>query len=344
MLTEDQVRDLKLAHKQTRDKRLADRLKAVLYLHYGLSYAEIAKLLLFDEGTIRRYEKQFKEKGIAGLVEFHYTGGKPRLTAMQEQELRDFLQGHTMRTANEIAAHIEKTYHSHLSIIGVTKLLHRLGFSYKKPKVIPGKADKEKQAAFIKQYEATKENLGIKDQIYFLDATHPEHNTQAEYGWILKGKKNDTYIKTNTGRERLNLNGAINIRNKTAIVLEEQTINAQAVIRLLDAIAAKQADGKVYIILDNAKYHHALLVRRWRLHHPRFIFLFLPSYSPNLNLIERLWRYFHQKVTWNRYFESFAEFKKTTLAFFKNLKRYKQELDSLLTDNFQVFPSVANLS
>lgn len=338
MLTEEQVTQLKHAHKQTRDKRLADRIKAILYLHYGLSYPEIAKLLLFDEVTIRRYVKQFKEKGIDGLLEYRYTGGKSRLTKEQETELKEYLKDNTKRTAKEVVAYIETIYHVRFTIIGVTKLLHRLGFTYKKPKIIPGKADKAKQDAFIALYKTTREKLGEKDRIYFLDASHPEHNTQAEYGWILKGKKNDKYIKTNTGRDRLNLNGALDILGKTAIVLEEKTINAEAVTRLLDTIAARQKHGKVYIIIDNAKYNHALLVRRWRLHHPRFIFLFLPSYSPNLNLIERLWRFFHQKVTWNHYFESFAEFKTETLAFFKNLKQYQTELDTLLADNFQTFP------
>lgn len=63
MLTDKQVIELKLAHKQTREKRLADRIKAILYVHFGLSYEEIAKLLLFDEVTVRRYLKSFKEKG-----------------------------------------------------------------------------------------------------------------------------------------------------------------------------------------------------------------------------------------------------------------------------------------
>jgi len=338
-LTDDQVIRLKLAHKQTREKRLADRIKAVLYVHFGLSYAEIAKLLLFDEVTVRRYGKQFEKKGVDGLLEYRYTGGKSRLTVEQEREVKSYLREHTKRTAKEVAEYVQKNYEVMFSVIGVTNMLHRLGFSYKKPKIIPGKADKEKQGAFLKVYEKTKANLGVNDRIYFADATHPQHNTQPSYGWILKGKANDTFVKTNSGRERLNLNGVLNFRDKTAIVLEEETINQEATIRLLEAIKQKQQHGKVYIILDNARYHHAKRVKNWTLHHPRFTLLFLPSYSPNLNIIERLWRFFHQKITWNRYFETFGEFKSTTLTFFKNLKQYDTELSSLLTDNFQLLPT-----
>jgi transposase len=339
ILTEEQVVALKLAHKQTREKRLADRIKAILYLHYGFSYAEIAKLLLFDEVTIRRYLKQFQEKSIDGLLECRYTGGKSRLTLIQETEVKEFFKEQTPQTAMEAVEHMQKTYEISYSVIGMTKLLHRLGFVYKKPKVIPAKTDREKQETFIKLYQQTKEQLGINDSLYFLDATHPTHNTTLSYGWILKGKANDKYVKTTSGRKRLNLNGALNVNNKTAIVLEEKTINTDATIHLLEAIKQKQKRGKVYMILDNASHHHAKLVRRWMLHHPRFKLIFLPAYSPNLNLIERLWRFFHQKVTYNHYFETFIEFKETTLTFFKNLNQYEKELATLLTDNFQLFPS-----
>src|SRR5438477_12129738 len=101
ILTEEQVIGLKQAHKQTREKRLADRIKAILYLHYGLSYAEIAKLLLFDEVTIRRYLKQFKEKGIEGLLEYRYLGGKSRLSLIQETALKQLFKEQTPQTATE---------------------------------------------------------------------------------------------------------------------------------------------------------------------------------------------------------------------------------------------------
>lgn len=339
ILTDHQVSILKLAHKQTREKRLADRIKAVLYIHFGLSYEQIAKLLLFDETTVRRYVRRFQEKGIDGLLEYRYRGGTRKLTSYQEQELRVFLQENTKRTAQEVCSHIRKTYHVPFSLIGATKLLHRLGFTYKKPKVTPGKADRAKQEAFLKAYRNLQRSLRPTDSLYFLDATHPQHNTKPSYGWILKGKKNDKIVKTHTGREKLNLNGALSFRDKTAIVLEEKTINARATISLLEAIKRKQKKGRVYVVLDNASHHHARIVRNWMLNHPRFTLLFLPSYSPNLNLIERLWRFYHQRITWNHYFETFEEFKRETLEFFKNLKQYEKDLSTLLADNFQLVPA-----
>lgn len=339
ILTDQQVLELRAAHKQTKEKRLADRIKAVLMVHNGFTFDQIRQALLVDEGTVRRYCIQYQQTGMKGLLEYRYTGGSSRLTRLQERELKNFLQDTTHQTARSVVAHIKKTYNIAYSTIGATKLLHRLGFVYKKPKVIPGKADREKQEAFIKLYEQTKATLGKGDHLYFLDATHPQHNTRLAYGWILKGKGNDKFIKTNSARDRLNLHGALRFDDQSAIVLEEETIDTLSTLRLLRAIGKKQKRGTIHLVLDNASYYHAKLVQQWIRYHPRFKLLFLPSYSPNLNIIERLWRFFHQQITYNQYFETFDEFKSTTLDFFKNLNQYEKELSTLLTDNFQLFPT-----
>lgn len=338
-LTDEQVLVLRSTHKTLRDKRLADRIKAVLSLSEGFSYEDIARILLLDEVTLRRYVKQFQEHGIDGLLEYHFTGGQSSLTPLQEQRLTRFLAINTQRTVKEIVEHIQGAYRVSYSVVGATKLLHRLGFSYKKPKIVPGKADVKRQERFLAAYEKLKTRMGKDDHLYFVDATHPQHNTKPSYGWILKGKANDKLIKTNSGRARLNINGALDLKTRQTVVLSEETINAKSVIRLGNTLLKKHPKGKIYIILDNAKHHHARLVTAWRTKHRQIKFLFLPPYSPNLNLIERLWRFFHQKVTWNHYFETFEEFKAETLAFFKNLKQYDRELATLLTDNFQVVSS-----
>lgn len=339
-LTAQQVQVLRQVHRTIKDKKLADRIKAVLSLNAGHEYSQVASILLLDEITLRRYVKKFMENGVSGLLELHYTGGRTSLTLTQELELKEYLRGNTRRTAKEIVGYVAKTYGVKFSVVGITKLLHRLGFAYKKPKIFPGKADRLRQEQFLALYKEIKTGLSPNDQIYFADSTHPEHNTKPSYGWILKGKAHDKFVKTNTGRERLNLNGALNLNEKTAIVLEEETINSKATIRLFGKLAKQQPHGKIYLILDNASHHHSKVVKFWLKRHRRFKLIFLPPYSPNLNLIERLWRFFHQKVTWNRYFATFKEFKKETLKFFKHLERYRSELDTLLADNFQIIPAL----
>ncbi len=338
-LTEEQYQRLRLAHKAQKEKRLADRIKAILMLHSGFTRSQITQALLIDETTIRRYLNQYRHKDIDGLLEMHYCGGATRLTLIQEQELKLFLTVNTQRTAKEIVNYVGKTYSVKYSVIGITKLLHRLGFAYKKPKIVPGKADPIKQQQFLSVYRDIKDNLAPKDQIYFVDSTHPEHNTKPAYGWILKGKINDKYIKTNTGRERLNLTGAIRLTDKQTTVFEGQTVNSNSTIRLIKKLEKKQPIGKIFLILDNASYHHSKDVRNYTRRKRRIKLIFLPPYSPNLNPIERLWRLMHQRLSWNHYFATYHDFRKQTLKFFSTIQNYRPDLDTLITDNFQLLPA-----
>lgn len=346
ILTPSQITSLKIAHKKAKDKRSADRIKAVYLWSSGDSLAEIARVLLLDETTLRRYVERFKDDGIDGLLECHYRGGSSDLTPTQLVELDSYLTANTHKTALEIVSYIKKKYQVTYSEAGVVKLLHRLNFSYKKPRVIPGKINLEKQAEFVEEFHQIDKSLGKKDTIHFFDASHPTHNTTASYGWIKKGNEGDKFIKSNTGRKRLNLHGALNYHAKTAIVLSEYTINSKSVIKLLGRLILKYPHGKIHIFLDNATYYHAKEVMEWKRHHTRVKLHFVPAYSPNLNLIERLWHFYHKTITANQYFPTFKEFTHKTLYFFRHLHRYKGKLDSLITDNFQTYPAaaVANLS
>jgi len=135
----------------------------------------------------------------------------------------------------------------------MTHLLHKLGFVYKKTKIIPGKLDSVKQIAFKKQYQTLKDSLSPEDKIYFLDASHPHHNNKSSYGWIPKGE--ERWIKTNTGRKRLNINGALNLEDLNIITRLEETINADAMILLIKNVEQHQPEGELYLILDNTRYN-----------------------------------------------------------------------------------------
>lgn len=86
-------------------------------------------------------------------------------------------------------------------------IIHRLKFTYKKSKLVPAKADKEKQEQFLKQLNELRKSKGASDPILYMDGVHPQHNTMLAYGWIKKGK--DNIIKSNTRRQRININGAL---------------------------------------------------------------------------------------------------------------------------------------
>lgn len=332
-LTEEQIGILREAHYSCRYRKSADRIKAILLLHDGLSYEEVAKILMLDDITIRRYEKQYEKVGVDGLIECRYFGSKGLLTKVQEMGLTTHLKQQTYQTVKEICLYAQKHYHKSYSVEGMTHLLHRLGFVYKKTKRIPGKLNPAKQQEFMATYEELKQTKKGNDRIYFIDSTHPQHNSYPSYGWIYKG--NTKTVKGNTGRKRLNLNGALNLEDLEVIVLEEKTINTGAVIHLFLTLEEKQPRGIIYTIIDNAKYHRSKQIKIFLKKHKRIKPVYLPTYSPNLNIIERLWLFFHKKMLYNKYYETFPQFKTKVLRFFQHIEKYKPELQTLLTDSFQ---------
>jgi transposase len=326
---------LEEAHRAAQQKRAADRIKTILLLNEGYAYETIAHLLRLDDTTVRRYYKEYNKEGIDGLLEDHYQGSIGYLTWDEEMGLREQLKIHTYQTVKEIVAYVQTQYEKQYSIEGMTHLLHRLGFVYKKTKVVPGKVNREKQEVFKQAYYELKQTKKPEDKIYFVDATHPQHNNMPFYGWIYKGETKT--IKTNSGRTRLNLNGALNLEDLEITILSEKTINTHAMMRLILSIEEKQPTGEIFLVVDNASYNHSYELQLFLTDHPRVYLRYLPAYSPNLNIIERLWKFFHSKHH-DAYFEKFKEFEIAVLSFFENIHQYNEELKSLLTDSFQTLP------
>lgn len=335
-LTAQQVSEYRKLHKQIKIPRQADRIKAILLIDKGYGYEQIAEILLMDADSIRRWYKDYEAGGITQLLSDNYAGGEPKLSMEWQQELSEYLEKHVCLTSKEVCHHVQEQYGVNYTEKGMTCLLHRMGFSYKKPKHLPGKADRQKQEAFIREYEALKQCKQAEDKIYFMDGTHPLHNSQMGYGWIKKGK--ERFIKSNTGRERVNINGAYDIENHRAIVREDQSINAQSTVALLEQMLGEQPLGVLYIILDNARYYRSKEVRDFLSKQPRIQFMFLPPYSPNLNLIERLWKFVKKKVAYNQYYEKFSVFREAFMDFFQKLADHRKELETLMTEKFQLFP------
>lgn len=263
----------------------------------------------------------------------NYSLSKAQLAELENQrrKLRDKRQADHVKV---VIAHIYQQYRARYSLSGVTKLLHRLDFSYKKPTHVPGEQDPIRQQAFLKEYGHIKARKGKNDTIYFGDATHPQHNSIPSYGWIKRGQEKE--LKANCGRQRLNINGAINIETLELTVRFYETINAQSALDLFSKLQTNHPTAKtIYVIVDNARYYRSLLLKQ-ALKETNIKLVLLPPYSLNLNLIERYWKYFKKKVLNNRYYKTIAEFKQACESFFRKRKKYLPELLSLLTENFHI--------
>ena len=148
-LTPGQVTEYKRLHKGASSEK-RDRIKAILMLNSGYSQSEIAEVLLLDESTIWRWFKLLKHSGIHALLKDKYKGGIAKLTDDEIAELDSHFADKIYMDAKEICAHVLATFGVHYTSKGMTNLLPRMGYSYKKPKHIPGKANLEAQKSFVK--------------------------------------------------------------------------------------------------------------------------------------------------------------------------------------------------
>lgn len=243
--------------------------------------------------------------------------------------------------AKNIVAFVLEEFGVQYSISGMTQWLKDHGFSYKKPVVVPGKADKEAQEQWVKEYEMIKKSLSNDETICFMDGVHPTHNTKPTHGWIEKGVRKE--IPTNTGRQRLNLSGVVDIFTKRVIFQEDETLDAESTIRFLKSVEEGYAKKKkIYVFCDNARYYRNKKVQFY-LETSRIFMSFLPPYSPNLNPIERLWKFMNERVINNKYYKEFNEFKNNILDFLESLKDPQKSilgvLKARITDNFRVLTS-----
>lgn len=171
----------------------------------------------------------------------------------------------------------------------------------------------------------------MDETICFMDGVHPTHNVQPAYGWIQTGVRKE--IPSNSGRSRINLSGAIDVMNHKVLIQEDKMLNAEATIAFLRKVeAAYPGKSKVHLFCDNARYYRNkavteyLRISKIRLH-------FLPPYSPNLNPIERLWKWMKERVIYNTYYEGFEEFKSAVFGFFRTLNGLSP--DSILGQAFR---------
>lgn len=316
-------------------KRRYRKLTVLIMRHQGHTVQVVQAALGLDDNTIYRYEHSYHKVGLEVFLDDGYVVYSGRLTDDQEQALASHLDEYLYPDAKAIAAYVFEQFGVQYSIAGMTDLLKRIGFTYKKSKSVPAKADEESQLAFLEEtLPALIEEVEAGDAvIYYSDGCHPTHNTKTSRGWIRKGK--DFEIDCNNGRKRVNINAAVNAFKPEHLVYDiTESVNAQSTQRLGQKLLKKHPGKTIYIICDNAKYNRNQMLATWA-KGQRIEFVYLPTYSPNLNLIERLWHFMRVQILNSIYYEKHAEFKAAIIDFLENIKSYKDEVRSLLTMNFR---------
>ena len=168
----------------------------------------------------------------------------------------------------------------------------------------------------------------------FADAVHFLHNVHPGTLWAKKGCR--PCLTANSGRRRYSVLGGYSVVDGTYVGLAtDGRVNATTVIAWIEALEAAFPDAsQITVYVDNARYFHARLVKA-HLQGKRVRFVYLPSYSPNLNVIERLWK-FCKKTIWVTFYATSAQFTQSIDAFFQELKCYRPELSTLMTENFEI--------
>ena len=335
---EDRADLIALARDGSAAHRLARRANALVLLDDGWSCEKVAAALFLDDDTIRKWHGLFVEDGLEGLTRFEAGGSACQLNGEQQAKLKAWVGAVLPRTTRQVGAWIEKEFgFVYAGRSGLIALLHRLELEYHKPTVIPRKLNEEKQQAFIASYEKLMNSLGDDEAVLFADAVHPTHAAQPVGCWA--PKQDNLAIEQTSGRQRINIHGAIDLETGQTRMIEALTIDAASTIRLLESIEALYPMlALIHVFLDNAKYHHARIVREWLAQPGRRIKLhFIPAYCPHLNPIERLWGVMHRNITHNKTYATCAQFADATLNFLREkVPRNWAAFRDSVTDNFRV--------
>lgn len=219
----------------------------------------------------------------------------------------------------------------------------KLRFSYKKTSLIPGNCPNE----FV-QYRGiyrikilTVLAEAGEFHLVFYDPTHKIHNNISGYCWQPIGKEGTIMMSSNAGRRRITILGFINaISFEFTSLITENNCDKFTVETAYKELRKDYPDGKeILVVQDNAGYNHASS-KLESIKELNIIPVFLPAYCPNLNLIERIWKFTKNEIMKNIYYPTFNEFLEAIVYFFGNFDMYINQIISLMRQKFQIFKAV----
>jgi transposase len=250
--------------------------------------------------------------------------------------LEAHFRAHPPATINAAAAMIEELTGIKRSPSVVGRFLKSLGMAPRRVGTIPSGADPEKQEHFrINKLEPRLEEARQGQRAIFLSMLLT-FVLGAFLGILWSFSR--LFVKTSAGRKRFNVLGALNaITHELVMVTNDTDITADSVCDLLRRIAMLNLDVPITLVMDNARDQKCNIVTALA-SQLNIDLLYLPAYSPNLNLIERLWKFVKKKVLYSKYYADFSAFRNAITDCLKQSHTtHKKELDSLLTLKFQAF-------
>lgn len=330
------LRQERFYHRHPRAQR---RMEAVYLKSQGLCHEEIGRLVGISQKTLRRYVRRYQAGGIEGLKELKFRRPQSALVA-HRGSLEARFREHPVATVAEAQAVIEQQTGLRRWPTQARRFLRQMGIARRKAGIVPAKADVEKQEAFrTRELEPRLAQAQAGQRaVFFVDASRFVLGAFIGFLWSFAR----VLVKTPSGRQRFNVLGALNpITLQILTVVNDTYITAEQVCRLLRQVAELGLDIPITLIMDNARYQRCCLAQN-SARDLGIELLFLPAYSPNLNLIERVWKFVKKQCLYSKYYADFASFKTAVYDCVTQAhNQHRTALASLATLKFQTFKAVA---
>lgn len=299
------------------------------------SNEEIGKIVGLARKTVGYWVQAYKKGGFESLCQLNYGTNKSELEKYSHDIIQSFTESPPMHV-KEAIARIKDMTGIERSPTQVRAFMKRHDFHYIKMGHIPANADPEKQEEWISTTlePAIEEAKNGECHLLFMDAAHFVLQPFICALWCLQR----LYVKASSGRNRINVLGAVNAITKEVTSFSNTTyINAQTIVGFFKQLRENYPSLPIKIVLDNARYQHCNLVIN-AAEKLNISLLFLPSYSPNLNIIERLWKFTKKKILYAKYYDTPTKFHNAIIDFFQTVNyKYQDELKKILSLKFQSF-------
>jgi transposase len=317
--TGDEKQRIRILLRSSKDTRMYKRYQ-VIHLHMkGLPNARIAEIVDLHQVTVGIYVNTYKTSGVDGLVPKKPPGRPSFLSKEQEQQLYNTIKENTPEEVGfegiknwtaKLACHwVFKEFGIQYQVNGMLDMFHRLKLSYTRPTYVLAKADPKKQEEFMEEFEDVKKKLidGKIAHILFEDESAIRDYQAIMKSWFAKGEQK--LIKTYGKHESVKLIGILNYETGRVHIEEAEEFNAKVFLEFLKKVLAWYPEGEIVMILDNSRVHHAILLKEFLEANPRLNLMFLPPYSPKLNIIEGLWGWLKDTCINNVFFDKFYKVK-----------------------------------
>lgn len=301
----------------------------------GLSNEKIGVLMDAHRNSISEWVKIYNQGGYEALIKAGHGTNKSELEK-QSSAIIEAFTNQPPRSLGEAILKVQELTQIKRSSTSIRKFMKRHNFRFLKTGHIPAKVNSTQQHNWVDDtlkpvIEAAKEG---KVHLLFLDAAHFTLQPFLCCLWCVAR----VFIKASPGRNRINVLGAVNgITKQVSTYINTTYICSNCLVTFLKQLKQEYGDKPIAIVLDNARYQHCFLVTTFAkslgIH-----LLFLPPYSPNLNIIERLWKFTKKEILNAQYYDAPLKFHQAIKDFFQQInQKNNPELHNLLTLKFQFF-------